>query len=129
MASLRGKFGVTNVVGTFCFRHLVASHGDLPVNRLIQLDSAHDCDACEEERVDVWLCVDCTMRAVNGDLPHDSTPERDAEIDAGLAALGGRLAPNFDSNTGEGHREFSRCGCGACKSALAGEFHRFAILS
>jgi hypothetical protein len=77
---------------------------------------------------EVWLCVDCLFRSVNGDLPEDSTDERDAEIDSGLAKLGRHLAPDFDSETSEGILEFSRCGCDACGSGLAGTFHRFSVL-
>lgn len=77
---------------------------------------------------DIWLCVDCLFAAVNGDMPTDSTPERDAEITEGLAALGPHLVPDFDMETGEGHSEFSSCGCDCCCSGLAGEMHRFAVL-
>jgi hypothetical protein len=98
----------------------------------------------------IWLCVDCLFAAVNGDvsgidyyLSGDAAEKRVAEIWAGLEKLGPHLVPDFDtegeendegdtvfhtSDGDDGHREFSSCGCDACGSRLAGEFHRFAIL-
>lgn len=77
---------------------------------------------------DIWLCIDCTLFACNGELPPDADPEREAEITEGAEALGPHLVPDFDTETGKGHREFSSCGCDCCGSHLAGEFHRFATL-
>lgn len=87
---------------------------------------------------DLWFCSDCLMWAVNGDLTGvDNLPEKEAakrykEVTEGQAELaetyGGSIVPDFDSETGEGIREFSNCGCDGCGSPLAGEFHRFAIL-
>lgn len=94
-------------------------------------------------RDDLWLCLDCMFAAVNGDVsgvegayaPLATREEREAARDArvteiwdGLAGFGPYLVPDFDSESGEGHREFSACGCDACGSSLAGEFHRFAVL-
>lgn len=88
-------------------------------------------------RDDLWLCVDCLLATVNGDLSGveyshgvgtPKTAARCAEIEAGLDALGPHLVPDFDTDTGEGHEEFSACGCDCCGSPLAGEMHRFAIL-
>lgn len=88
-------------------------------------------------RDDLWLCVDCTIVACNGDYSgFDYTYGRDveardkriAEVDEGLAKLGPHLCPNYDVENGHGIREFSACGCDACGSMLAGEMHRFAIL-
>lgn len=85
---------------------------------------------------EVWLCVDCLIVAVNGDYSGfdfcypdlTARDKRIAQVDAGLERLGPHLAPDYDSETGEGIREFSSCGCDACGSPLAGEMHRFAIL-
>ena len=82
---------------------------------------------------DLWLCVDCTMAAVNGDFTAlDNDPEsadtRQAEIVAGLERLGPHLVPDYDSETDAGLREFSSCGCDCCESSLAGHMHRFAVL-
>lgn len=88
-------------------------------------------------RDDIWLCSDCTIIAINGDVSGldyqygRDTDKRDArleEIDRGLDRLGPHLVPDFDSETGEGHEEFSARGCDCCRSHLAGELHRFAIL-
>ena len=43
---------------------------------------------------DLWLCCDCTLCAVNGDLPEDSTIDRDADIEEGLKRLGPGLVPD-----------------------------------
>lgn len=87
------------------------------------------------DRDDIWLCPECTIAAVNGDFTgldyHYSEPEtteRMNAITAGLEQLGPHLVPDFDSETGDGHEEFSHRGCDCCGSGLAGEFHRFAIL-
>jgi hypothetical protein len=84
---------------------------------------------------DLWLCVDCLSAAVNGDYTglqyYFKEPEatrRTEAIKAGLAKLGPHLVPDFDSETGEGIREFSSCGCDCCGSGLAGTMHRFAVL-
>lgn len=82
-----------------------------------------------------WLCVDCLMAAVNGDLTGVEASEgfsveaRTADIRQGLARLG-EIYPHFDIDTGEGHEEFSRRGCDCCEASanLAGEFHRFVEL-
>lgn len=84
---------------------------------------------------DLWLCSDCLFVAVNGDYSglqyYYSGGELDARIagiDAGLDALGPHLVPDFDSEEGTGIREFSSQTCDCCRSKLAGERHRFAIL-
>ncbi len=76
---------------------------------------------------DLWLCVDCLMLACNGDGSGIESPAREAACVAGLEALGPHLVPDFDSDTGEGHRVFSWCGCDSC-GLTGGEFHRFAVL-
>jgi hypothetical protein len=79
---------------------------------------------------DLWLCEDCMLAAVNGDMPPDASPERDATILAGLDALGPHLASDFASESdGDGRREFARTDCACCHSGLAGSFFRFAILT
>lgn len=77
---------------------------------------------------DIWLCVDCMLVACNGDVTGIDSDERIAEVYAGLDKLGPRLVPDFDSETGNGHLEFSWNGCDCCGSRLGGELHRFAVL-
>lgn len=95
-------------------------------------------------RDNLWLCVDCTMAAVNGDVSgvegscyrpqatremrEAAREERITEIWDGLAGLGVHLSPDFDSETEDGIRDFSGCGCDACGSRLAGTMHRFCVL-
>jgi hypothetical protein len=83
-------------------------------------------------RDDLWLCVDCTVWACNGDASGIEGEDRVRAVQDGVAKLGPHLVPNFDSNADEdeddGIREFSRCGCDACGSRLAGMMHRFAVL-
>lgn len=88
---------------------------------------------------ELWLCVDCTMLAVNGDassLDYHYGKDADARlarIEAGLTRLGAHLVPHWTTDDAgeisEGHRDFSSCGCDCCGSRLAGEMHRFAILA
>jgi hypothetical protein len=82
---------------------------------------------------DCWLCVDCTLYACNGDTSGIDDAAREARVVEGVNALGEHLSANWDTDEEsgeitEGHREFSRCGCDACGSQLAGEMHRFAVL-
>lgn len=77
---------------------------------------------------DLWLCPDCAIYAVNGDTSGIDDDEREREVVEGVNALGPHLVPDYDSETGEGIEEFSRRGCDACGSRLAGEHTRFAIL-
>lgn len=81
---------------------------------------------------ELWLCVDCTIVACNGDYSGIEDDARIAKINAGFEALGAHVSANFDLESDDdnkrGHREFSSCGCDCCGSRLAGAFHRFAIL-
>lgn len=77
---------------------------------------------------ELWLCDDCTIAAVNDDYTGFSSDEQIEASQKGLATLGQHLSANFDSETDDGIREFSNCGCDCCRSKLAGRFHRFAIL-
>ncbi len=61
-----------------------------------------------------WVCDDCLQFLVNGELPPDSTPERDAEIADGCLS---DAAP-----TGE-ETEFSIDSCDHCGTPLAGARH------
>lgn len=79
-------------------------------------------------RDDLWLCVDCTLYACNGDLSGIDDDARTKEVEHGVDTLGIHLVSDFDSETDEGHEEFAKRNCDACHSGLAGEFHRFAIL-
>lgn len=83
----------------------------------------------------IWLCADCLMVACNGDASGldfsygpDEAAAKLARIEAGLERLGPHLVPAFDSETEEGIRDFSACGCDCCGSRLAGTMHEFAIL-
>ena len=76
----------------------------------------------------LYLCTDCTLVACNGSAGADIQPEQLARTEAGLAGLGPHLVPNFDSESGDGLREFSSSPCAACGSHLAGYRARFAIL-
>ncbi len=82
---------------------------------------------------DLWFCVDCTIVECNGDWSGiEDIGARHAEIQDGLDRLtanGSHVSPNWDSETEEGIRSFSRCGCDCCGSPLAGEMHRFALFS
>lgn len=81
------------------------------------------------------LCDDCLFAAVNDDysgLDYSYKPE-DAEqrklaIQEGLNELGW-LVPNYDSETGDGIKEFSSHACDCCGTHLAGQRHRFAVLN
>jgi hypothetical protein len=97
--------------------------------------------AMEIKRDGILLCEDCTIVAVNGDYSGfdyqmngrgpEAEAKRDAriaEVDAGLAALGPHLVPNFDSETNRGIDEFSWRPCGCCGLKLAGSRHEFAVL-
>lgn len=82
----------------------------------------------EIDRENLWLCVDCTVVACNGDTSGIDSDDRVTEVERGLEKLGPNLVPNFDSEKGEGYEEFSARGCDCCGSRLAGEMHRFATL-
>lgn len=79
-------------------------------------------------RDNLWLCVDCLFVAVNGDESGIDGADRLEAVRAGLERLGPHLSPNFDSETDDGIREFSSCGCDCCGSRFAGTMHRFAVL-
>jgi len=96
--------------------------------------------AMEIKRDGIELCDDCTTIAVNGDYSifdyhmngrgPEAEAKRDAriaEVDAGLAALGPHLVPDFDSETGRGIEEFTWRKCMCC-GAGAGSRHSFAVL-
>lgn len=76
----------------------------------------------------LWLCVDCTVAAVNGDVSGVESAERVAAIDKGLEALGPHLVSVSDSESGRGFEEFSRRQCACCHGAWGGTWHEFAIL-
>lgn len=84
---------------------------------------------------DLWLCDDCTLYAVNGDLSGidygysgKAAEKRVKEVTKGVDALGPHLVPDFDADDGEGVEEFSRRSCDGCGTHLAGGRHRFAVL-
>lgn len=75
----------------------------------------------------LWLCVDCTQAACNGSDGMDISPETLQSVKTGLARLP-HLAADFDSETGDGLREFSSVRCDGCHTTLAGYRARFAQL-
>lgn len=79
-------------------------------------------------RDDLWLCVDCTIYACNADTSGIYDDDREREVTDGVNDLGPHLVANFDTDTGDGHEEFSHRGCDGCGSGLSGELHRFAVL-
>ncbi len=84
---------------------------------------------------DLWLCQDCVIYAVNGDLTGvdyylsgDAAKRRCLDIEAGVERFGANLVPNYDSESGEGIEEFSLKQCDGCRCKLAGSRYSFAIL-
>lgn len=78
-----------------------------------------------------WLCECCMLAAVNGDSCQ--CEEHDADVTRGLDRLSkdfGWLSANWDSETGEGIKEFSWRGCDCCDTNRnkGGSLHRFAVL-
>jgi predicted metal-dependent enzyme (double-stranded beta helix superfamily) len=73
-----------------------------------------------------WLCEDCTLYSLYGDLPPDADQQRKTEICAGVHNLGPNLVPDFSEGDGDG--EFSWHTCDACLSPLGGRRYRFATL-
>ncbi len=73
-------------------------------------------------------CPSCTSERDDNHGPRSKADERHAEIVAGLERLGAHLVPDFDSDTGKGHDEFSSRPCGCCGCKLHGERFDFAIL-
>lgn len=72
--------------------------------------------------------------AVNGDTSSldyyygEHAQARRTEIDAGLDKLGLHLVPDFDSEYGRGHDEFSWRPCQCCGTSLGGARWQFAVL-
>lgn len=89
-------------------------------------------------RDDLWLCPDCMIVAVNGDVSgiqysygpegEDAVDKRIAEIYAGLEALGPHLVPDNEGQYGDGHEEFAHKTCACCRHSWGGEWFRFAVL-
>jgi hypothetical protein len=77
---------------------------------------------------DLWLCDDCTIYAVNGDMSGIESERRERQVVEGVNELGPHLVPDFDSETDDGIEEFSRRPCDACGTRLGGGRHRFAVL-
>lgn len=74
------------------------------------------------------LCEDCTIFACNGDTSGIESNVRMAEVVNGVNGLGPHLVSDFNSETGDGIREFAHCSCAACGTRLAGSRHSFAVL-
>lgn len=79
------------------------------------------------ERDGLWFCETCLFVAIYGGVD-SATPEQLAASEKGLAEFGPNVVPDFDSETGDGIREFSWAGCDCCESELGGSLHRFAVL-
>jgi len=79
-------------------------------------------------RDDLWGCTDCLYVEANGYDDSLST-ERNEEVATAIANVGGQLVSDYDSETGDGIREFSWRPCDICGSPLGGSRHRFAVLS
>jgi hypothetical protein len=77
---------------------------------------------------DLWLCDDCRTYAANSDTSGIDDSKREREVIYGVDSLGPHLVANYDSETGEGLREFSHRTCDACRSNLSGSRTRFALL-
>jgi hypothetical protein len=84
--------------------------------------------AMQVVRDNLWLCDDCLFAAVNGDVTGIEAEDRVAVVWSGLESLGPDLVPDFDSETGDGVREFTTLPCGSCTTKLHGQRHRFAVL-
>lgn len=74
----------------------------------------------------IWLCSDCTQVACNG--THGVELLNPEATTQGLAKLGPYLVPNFNSETGDGIRNFSNRICESCGTSLAGYRAKFATL-
>ena len=68
--------------------------------------------------VAITMCDDCMFLAANGDMPNDSTPERDAEITTGFDNIDGHVI--VDCGSDADHDEFSATPCDVCGTTLAG---------
>lgn len=80
---------------------------------------------------DWWLCSDCTMFNVNGDLSGIDSDDRASHVERSaehVARKYGTLVPDWDSDGGAGMLEFSSRTCAVCGDHLAGGRHRFALL-
>jgi hypothetical protein len=76
---------------------------------------------------DLWLCIDCTMVAANGDDSGIEDPDRAEEVHKAVAEMGPHLV--LDSGEGgEGSQEFSWAACDCCGDHDGGTRERFAIL-
>ena len=72
---------------------------------------------------DLWVCIDCTVVIANGDWTGIDDPEREAEIEEGLASIPGHWV------LGEGEMDFSWRGCDCCGSPLGGSRHEALVLN
>lgn len=79
---------------------------------------------------DLWLCVDCTIAAANGDYS-GMEPDRAAEVRAAVERMesaGNKLAPDWDSETEDGQRAFSKAPCDCCGDWHGGSRDRWALI-
>ena len=78
------------------------------------------------EYVDIWLCTECMLYDVNGELPEDEA--RAHEIEDGFERLG-EVCANFGGSEDEedGYCEFSWAQCDCCGTQLGGSRYRYAL--
>jgi len=70
------------------------------------------------------VCTDCIMVIANGEMPTDSTPERDAEIIAGIKRVG--LSVSCGDSDKKIDHSINPCDC--CHTHLHGERHHCVIM-
>jgi hypothetical protein len=68
-----------------------------------------------------WVCTDCILYIANGELPTDSTPERDKQTQDGVARMAGPkghvCAAGDDAHPS---KEFSWRSCDCCDDGKGG---------
>lgn len=88
--------------------------------------AAAEASSRREIEHELWLCQDCMIAEVNGDLS-SLDDERAEEVQQGIEQLVERVGPlSSNFSEGEGELEFSRMRCDACGTTLAGGRYRFA---
>lgn len=75
---------------------------------------------------EIWVCSECMIWLVNGDVSGVEDAARVEAIQAGERALGEHIVSNFSE--GEGEDEFSTAPCECCGTSLHGARYRMAQL-
>lgn len=78
----------------------------------------------EKDMIELWLCEDCTIAAVNNEYSGIEDENRVKEVKAGIKRIGW-INADFDVESNEGYEEFSTKDCDCCHYGLAGSRHRF----